>query len=224
MDQKNHSSVDELSPFLQKHSAVLRLWHWVTFLTLSASMITVLFASTLLQPRANIKLVQDQLQRKGVTINEEQAFAVSHRFEDTMWNLHKLLGFGLAFLLVSRLVVEVVQTGDEKVRVRIKKALNLKLNNPGNKSMYRHYLNVKRGYLASYALLFIMAFTGLCLAFGRDLAIPQNLHRLIKTVHSLCQYLMYGFVLLHLGGVIIAENGRDKGIVSGMINGNKDQQ
>ena len=92
-------------------------------------MITVLFASTLLQPRANIKLVQDQLQRKGVTINEEQAFAVSHRFEDTMWDLHKLLGFGLAFLLVSRLVVEVVQTGDEKVRVRIKKALNLKLNN-----------------------------------------------------------------------------------------------
>jgi cytochrome b len=32
---------------------------------------------------------------------------------------------------------------------------------------------------------------------------------------------MYAFVLVHLGGVILADNKDSKGLVSGMINGNK---
>ena len=221
MDQKDLLLMNESSLFLQKHSAILRIWHWITFMTLTASMITVLFASTLLQPRTNIKLVQEQLQRKGITVTDEQAFAVSHGFEDTMWDLHKLLGYGLAFLLVSRMIIEVVQPGDEKIRVRIRKVLKLQLQNSGNKLINRHYLIVKRGYIGFYILLLTMALTGLGLAFGHDLAFLEHNHRLIKKVHSLCQYLMYGFVLLHICGVIIAETRRDKGIASGMISGNQ---
>ena len=160
------------------------------------------------------------MQKKGVTITEEQAFAVSHGFEDTMWDLHKLLGFGLTFLLAARLIIEVAQPGDEKLTVRIKKVLKLQLQNSGNKSVNKHYLIVKRGYIAFYALLLVMVLTGLGLAFGHDLAFLNQNHKLIKTIHSFCQYLMYGYVFLHLCGVIIAETGRDKGIVSGMINGN----
>jgi Ni,Fe-hydrogenase I cytochrome b subunit len=220
MNQKELTSEIESTPFLQKHSAMIRVWHWLTFLTISASLITVLFASTVLKPRTNIKMVQDQMQRKGVTITEEQAFAVSHGFEDTMWDLHKLLGFGLTFLLAARLIIEVAQPGDEKLTVRIKKVLKLQLQNSGNKSVNKHYLIVKRGYIAFYALLLVMVLTGLGLAFGHDLAFLNQNHKLIKTIHSFCQYLMYGYVFLHLCGVIIAETGRDKGIVSGMINGN----
>jgi cytochrome b len=32
---------------------------------------------------------------------------------------------------------------------------------------------------------------------------------------------MYAFVIFHIGGVILADLGKAKGIVSGMINGNK---
>ena len=220
MNQKELTSEIESTPFLQKHSAMIRVWHWLTFLTISASLITVLFASTVLKPRTNIKMVQDQMQKKGVTITEEQAFAVSHGFEDTMWDLHKLLGFGLTFLLAARLIIEVAQPGDEKLTVRIKKVLKLQLQNSGNKSVNKHYLIVKRGYIAFYALLLVMVLTGLGRAFGHDLAFLNQNHKLIKTIHSFCQYLMYGYVFLHLCGVIIAETGRDKGIVSGMINGN----
>jgi Ni/Fe-hydrogenase 1 B-type cytochrome subunit len=220
MNQKELTSEIETTPFIQKHSAMIRVWHWITFLTISASLITVLFASTVLKPRTNIKMVQDQMQRKGVTVTEEQAFAVSHGFEDTMWDLHKLLGFGLTFLLAARLIIEVAQPGDEKLTVRIKKVLKLQLQNSGNKSVNKHYLIVKRGYIAFYALLLVMVLTGLGLAFGHDLAFLNQNHKLIKTIHSFCQYLMYGYIFLHLCGVIIAETGRDKGIVSGMINGN----
>jgi len=76
-------------------------------------------------------------------------------------------------------------------------------------------------YLLFYLILLLMALTGLGLAFGRELGFPRQIHNLLKTAHSLFQYFMYAFVFLHLCGVIIAENGKTKGIVSGMINGNR---
>jgi len=224
MDQKNIPQGIESSPFIQKHSSILRIWHWTTFLILSASMITVLINSTMLNPRENIGLVQNQLKEKGVTVSEEQAFAVSHEYEDKMWDVHKLLGFGLAFLLVARVLIELVQPGEEKIRTRIKNTMALIKLNDKNKVEYKHYLNVKRTYLLFYVLLFCMALTGLGLAFGRDLGFTREIHNAVKTVHSILQYCMYAFVLIHLGGVIIAENTKEKGIVSGMINGNSSLQ
>ena len=215
MDQKNAPSVTGSSPFLQKHSVLLRIWHWLTFLTITAIITTVLIASTALEPRANVKLVQERLAKKGVTVTDDQAFSVSHSFDDKMWDVHKLLGFGLAFLLVSRIVIELVQPGDEKVRERIKNALRLKTQTTEDQKLYKHYLIVKRGYIAFYALLLVIVLTGLGMAFGHDLAFLEQYHRLIKTIHSFCQYLMYGFVALHLGGVIVADITHSKGVVSG---------
>lgn len=207
--------------FLQKHSLQIRIWHWITFLFISGSMITVLFASTLLNPRVNIGMVQSQLQNKGVTVTQEQAFAVSHEYEDKVWNVHKWIGFGIAFLLLSRFVIEFIQPGEEKLRSRLKKAVVLYKLNDENKSVYRHYIGIKASYSLFYILLFCMALTGLGLAFGKDLGFSRGLHGTIKEIHSIGQYLMYAFVLIHLGGVIIADNTTSKGIVSGMINGNK---
>lgn len=184
-------------------------------------MITVLINSTLLNPRINIALVQNQLKGKGVIVSEEQAFAVSHEYEDKMWEVHKFLGYGLAFLLASRLLIELVQPREEKLRSRIKNAIILFKLNDKNKVEYRHYVYVKRMYLLFYLILLLMALTGLGLAFGRELGFPRQIHNLLKTVHSLFQYFMYAFVFLHLCGVIIAENSKIKGIVSGMINGNR---
>ena len=220
MAQGNISQVIESSLFLQKHSALIRIWHWLTFLVIAGSILTVLINSTMLNPRDNIGLVQNQLKAKGVTVTEEQAFAVSHEYEDKMWDVHKLLGFGLAFLLVSRVLIELTLPGEEKIRTRIKTAIGLVKLNDENKVEYRHYMNVKRVYLLFYLILLLMVLTGLGLAFGRDLGFTRELHNTVKTVHSILQYCMYAFVFIHLCGVIIAENGKFKGIVSGMINGN----
>ena len=221
MAQENISQGIESSPFIQKHSVLIRIWHWLTFLVLTASMITVLINSTMLNPRDNIGLVQNQLKEKGVTVSEEQAFAVSHEYEDKMWDVHKLLGFGLAFLLGSRLLIELSLPGEEKIRTRIKNVLDMYKLNKNNKAEYRHYLNVKKVYTLFYLILLLMALTGLGLAFGRDLGFTRPIHNAVKTIHSILQYCMYAFVLIHLVGVVIAENTKDKGIVSGMINGNK---
>jgi Ni/Fe-hydrogenase 1 B-type cytochrome subunit len=206
--------------FLQKHSAAIRIWHWLTFLFIAASMITVLFISTLLNPRDNIGLVTEQLQKNGVTVTQEQAFAVSHEYEDKVWDVHKWIGYGIVFLLLSRFAIELIQPGEEKFRSRLKIAIGLYKLNDVNKTVYRHFIGVKLTYSMFYVLLLCMALTGLGMAFGRDLGIPRNVHGAIKEIHSIIQYGIYAFVLVHIAGVILADNKESKGIVSGMINGN----
>jgi len=221
MAPKNTPSVSETSPFIQSHSASLRIWHWLTFLFITGSIVTVLLNSTLLSPRDNVKMVQEQLAKKGATVTDEQAFAVSHEYEEKMWDVHKLIGYGLAFLLLARVVIEFTQPEEEKMRYRLKiAAIRFKENGP-KKFEYRHYLRVKRSYMLFFLLLFCMALTGLGMAFGRDLGLSRGIHGFIKEVHEIVQYLMYAFIVIHLAGVIIAENGKIKGIVSGMINGNR---
>ena len=214
-------ATDESSPFLQKHSALIRIWHWLTFIAITTLIITVLLASTALNPRENVKLVKEQLSQKGITVTDDQAFSVSHSNDDKMWDFHKLVGFVLAFLLFSRIIIEVVQPSDEKLMVRLKKSLNLNAATPEDQKLKKHYLTVKRGYFVFYILLLVIVLTGLGIAFGHDVAFLDHNHRLIMKIHSFCQYLMYGFVAVHLGGVIIADLTHSGGIVSGMINGNK---
>ena len=218
-DQINSGSTS--SYFIQEHSVMIRVWHWLTFIIISGSMITVLINSTMTNQRKNIPMVQEQLKSRDIVVTEDQAFAVTREYEDKFWGVHKLLGYCLAFLLISRIIIELTQPGEEKIKSRIKNALLLSGKKDGDWKNYRHYLVVKYTYLLFYLLLFCMAVTGLCMAFGRDLGIPREIGRTLREIHSFGQYLMYGFIFIHLGGVLIAENTNNKGLVSGMINGNK---
>ena len=220
MEKENTIMNRTSSLFLQSHSASIRIWHWLTFIFISGSIITVLLTSTIMNQRKNIGIVQNTLKEKGITVSEDQAFAVTREFEDKVWGVHKLLGYGLAFLLLSRIIIEVLQPGREKILARIKNVSGLYRINPGNNKEYLHFITVKLSYLVFYLLLFCMVLTGLGLAFGRELGIPRELHGAIKEIHSFGQYLMYAFVFFHLCGVLIAETTNIKGIVSGMINGN----
>ena len=211
----------ESSPFLQRHSSSLRIWHWLTFLFIAGSIVTVLLNSTLFSQRDNIKLVQGQLQGQGVTVTADQAFAVSREYEDKLWGIHKFIGFGLAFLLLARVVIEFTQPEEEKITFRMKMAKSGLRQNDENKQEYQHYLRVKMSYTLFFILLFCLVLTGLGLVFGRDLGFSREVHGGIKNIHSIIQYLMYAFIVIHLAGVIIAENGKIRGIVSGMINGNR---
>lgn len=221
MASQNVSPNSFASPFYHQHSLMLRVWHWLTFLLILGSIVTVLMNSTLLSPRDNVKLVQEQLQKKGVTVTEEQAFAVSHEYEEKMWDVHKIIGFGLAFLFLFRIFIEVTAPSNQKISYKLKKAKELRQSDEKNKAEYTHYLRVRLSYTIFLLLLLTMILTGLGMAFGRDLGFSRTVFRSIKNFHEIVQYLIYAFIVIHLAGVILAENGKLKGIVSGMINGNR---
>lgn len=221
MTAKISNSNPSESPFIQLHSAALRIWHWLTFVFILGAILTVLINSTILSQRDNVKLVQDQLQSKGVTVTEEQAFAVSHEYEEKVWYIHKMIGFGLSFLFLARIIIEITSPEKQKISYKLKNVKQLIKSNPDNKAEYTHYLRVRLSYTVFFLILLCMVLTGLGMSFGRDLGFSREVFRTVKSVHEIAQYLIYAFVIIHLAGVILAENGKLKGIVSGMIHGNK---
>ena len=204
----------DVSFFTETRPASIRIWHWLVFLFFTATISTVIFGSTLYSTRDNISLVQEQVQQKGGTVTKEQAWSVAHEFSDKLWMLHKYIGFGLSILLLWRIVAEVSISKDQKFTTRIRKALSY----PNNTDDKKHALLVEYGYLIFYLLFIIMTLTGLVLAF-EDLEFLKPVHRISGNIHSIVQWGLYGYILLHIAGVIRADLTKYSGIVSRMING-----
>lgn len=171
---QNQDQTHTESYFIQEHSVPIRIWHWLTFILLSGTIITVLLNSTLMNQRANIPMVQEVLKSKGVTVNEDQAFAVTREYEDKSWGVHKWIGYGLAFLLLARIVIEVTQPGEEKIKSRFKKALGLYKQKDANKTEYRHYLGTKLTYMIFYLLLYACQLRDFVLLSEVNLAFPEG--------------------------------------------------
>ncbi|MCE1199609.1 MAG: cytochrome b/b6 domain-containing protein [Marinilabiliales bacterium] len=216
-----NSSTSQNSLFIQPHSAAIRVWHWLTFLLILALIVTVWMNATLLNARQSTPAIVSTLQEKGVTATPAQAWSVAHYYGEKMWDVHKILGFMLAFLLLARVIIEFRQPAEEKIGPRLKSALfgYLETNHAGKKKDLRHFLIVKYSYTLFYGLLFVMATTGILVAAGGELGLEGATRHAIKEVHGFVSYLIYLFVFFHLAGVIRSELGRDKGIVSGMIHG-----
>ena len=158
------------------------------------------------------------VQRKGGSVNRDQAWSVAHAYSDKLWDTHKIIGYVLCFLLLSRVIIEVLQKKEDKLTTRIRSALSFHPVNKPEVMARDHYVLVKRGYLIFYFLFLCMALTGLVLAF-EDVEFLKPLHKTASSLHSFFQWGIYAYILLHLIGVVRADLSKNKGIVSGMING-----
>lgn len=216
------TSLDLQAAFNEPHARAIRVWHWTFFVVMTAQLVTVLFASTLFRTRNNSGMVQQELQHQGLTISQDQARGVAHAFNDRLWDWHTYIGYIICGFLVARVLIELTLSKEERLAVKIKRAVTIKRNTPGAAESQNHYLQVKWSYVIFYCLILTMALTGLCLAFD-DLPIMKGIRGPARQVHSFAQYLIYGFIVLHLGGVIIADLSKHQGIVSGMIHGKKRQ-
>jgi cytochrome b561 len=208
------------SSFNQPHSIAVRIWHWTFFVCIAATLVTVLLASTFFRTRNTTSMVQEQLQQKGVVVNQDQARAVAHEYNDKLWDIHRVIGYVLSALLLSRFLIELAQPREEKLIPRLKIAMGQRPEDPEAQGHRQHFVSVKTSYLVFYLIFLFMALTGLVLAF-EDVAFLKGVHNLAKQVHSFLQYLIYAFILIHLIGVTRADLGRDPGMVSGMIHGKK---
>ncbi len=78
---------------------------------------------------------------------------------------------------------------------------------------------VKYLYVAFYLMLIVMVATGLVLIYADDVALLHKFEHEVKEVHNFTMYLVMAFIVLHVVGVVWAENTKNRGIVSDMING-----
>ncbi len=192
----------------------VRIWHWLFFLFFLCSLSTVIFGSTLFRTRDNVTLVQQVVIEKGGIVSKDQARAVAHEFSDKLWMLHKWLGYGLSFLIFSRLIIELTLSKEKRTRERIRTTLNFSNQLTGR----NHYLYVNYGYVVFYTLFTVMACTGLVMAF-EDVKWLDPVHDLAKQIHSLVQWGLYAYAISHIVGVVLADATKYGGIISDMIGG-----
>ncbi len=202
--------------FNQTKPAIIRIWHWLAVIFFTASVTSVILNATLFKTKKNIDMVQAMVKEKGGSITPEQAKNVAHEYSDKLWNLHKFIGFGLSFLMLWRIIAELIISKEKRMASRIRTASKL----PDDTYDKGHYLMVQYSYLTFYILFAIMATTGLILAF-EDVEALKSIHKIAKDIHNITQWGMYGFMTFHIAGVLLAELGDQNGIVSSMINGKK---
>ncbi|WP_316847687.1 cytochrome b/b6 domain-containing protein [Pedobacter psychrodurus] len=206
----------------KKYASTARFWHWINFIVMAGSLLTVLINS-LLFDRTQRTFVKVELMNAGATVNDKQAAAVTHGLEDQVWGIHIYFGYALAALFLFRLIAEFFLPAGQKLLHKLKKAYRAYFILKKEREMAKHELVVKGLYLIFYLLLLTMVVTGLLLAFEDYTNIPENLNHSIKEFHGFCMYLILGFIVLHLAGVFLAERQGGKGIVSDMINGGDDK-
>lgn len=206
---------------IKKHSASLRLWHWANTVVISGSLITVLINATLNDRSSVTPIITDKLKSSGILVTPQQARTVSEGLSDKTWEVHTWFGYGLAGLLLFRLVLELFQLADQKFIRKIKSAYSQFQVTKKNRELARHELTVKSIYAVFYLLLIIMVVTGLFLAFEDLLAPLKSIRHDVKEVHGFCMYIIIAFIGVHLAGVFLAERKDSAGIVSDMINGGK---
>lgn len=202
----------------KKYSSSLRLWHWLSAIVITGSLLTVLANSTITNGRSNAEVIKTELSNDKVAITNDQARGAAHEISDKVWALHTYFGYVLAALFVFRLLLEIFQLADQKFIRKIRAAYSQYHVIKQNRQIARHELVVKTLYSIFYLLLMIMVITGLCLAFEDDVEALKKIHA-IREIHGFCMYLIIAFIVVHLAGVFLAERRDSKGIVSDMING-----
>ncbi|HEY9003948.1 MAG TPA: cytochrome b/b6 domain-containing protein [Mucilaginibacter sp.] len=199
----------------KKYSPGLRLWHWLSAIVISGSLLTVLANSTITNGHTNAGVIQKSFAEKNLPVSQDQARSAAHEISDKVWELHTYFGYILIALFIFRLTLEFTHRADQKLIRKLKLAYT-HLKGEHSKQA-KHDVVVKSLYITFYTLLGIMAVTGLCMAFEDD--VPALKIHALREIHSFCMYLILAFIIVHLTGVFLAERKDSKGIVSDMING-----
>lgn len=192
---------------MQKWSISFRMWHWIHAFVVIGLLATVFLRKTFLSWRTNSEILSSKLLSMDINVSSEQAKVLAKAVRAPMWEWHIFLGYALAVLIIIRLLLFFTKSG--------------KQNFIDIKSLDLHKKMVSLGYIGIYAILTFMSISGLVINFYQDLGLDKTTAHDIKEVHEFVFNAIWIFVLLHLGGLIVAENRAENGIVSEMLNGGK---
>lgn len=197
----------------------LRLWHWLNAAVIFGLLGTVLLRKTFLSWRTNSALIEAKLKEAGTVITPELAKDIAVSIRNPLWDWHIYLGFGLAALLVGRVLVAAFVEKKCPLGHALESFKGLKNVPPQEKPAALHYTLVRAGYAVFYFVTLLMVATGLMQTFKTELGLSKDFIGTVKEVHELMMWFFVIFVGGHITGVVIAENQKDPGIISDMIHG-----
>jgi Ni/Fe-hydrogenase 1 B-type cytochrome subunit len=203
-----------LGLYQEKRSTNLRLWHWLSAITIFGLMLTYILRKTLFNYKDNAVVIQTKLSEAGLILADDKAKEIAKIFRDNMWQWHYYLGFLFAALLVYRIYAFVSKSD----KFPASKAKELKGNTDAS---VKEFVKVKYAHTVFYVVAIYMAISGLVMYFRETLGIGKDSLELVKELHEWAFWFFLVFVVAHIAGVIKAELTTDKGLISEMFNGGR---
>lgn len=194
---------------MQKWSIGFRVWHWIHAFVVLGLIGTVILRKTFLSWRANSEILTSKLSSMQIDVTAEQAKILAKAIRAPMWEWHILLGYALAVLLIVRVLLFFTQNGKQNYQNFAKATLHKKM--------------VTIAYIGIYLVLVFMALSGLSMVYQEMLGLTKETVHTIKEAHEAVFNLTWIFVVMHIAGIVVAENRDEKGLVSDMIGGGKSE-
>lgn len=202
------------------YSAAMRIWHWANAALVSGQLLTILFLKVIVNARGAIPELQRAVSAKGGALTEQQGRSVAHVISDRIWTWHVWMGVTLAACWLGWTVMQALDPAGRRFGARLRAAAQrYRLAPPAEHADARHALVAKLTYAAFYLFITTMVITGLSLVFADDVPLLHGIEHQVKEVHNFTMYLIIGYLVLHVGGVVWAELTGDHGLVSRMVSG-----
>ena len=185
----------------RNYSKVYRILHWLIAFSFIFLLITIFLRKTWMEKNHVAEIIQAFLADKGYpALPEDDAILLAKKIRKPMWDWHIYLGYVLTGLYCIRLAVPFF--GEMKFSSPFKAGLDAK-------TKFQYWV-----YLIFYVCTAISLITGLIIELG-----PKEYKKPMEEIHELSLYYLLAFMILHFGGILIAELTSDRGLVSRIING-----
>lgn len=187
----------------RNYSKIFRVLHWSIALTFMLLLLTIFLRKTWMEKNHVAEIIQTYLTENNYeTLPQDDAIVLAKKIRKPMWVWHIYLGYVLVGLYCIRLALPFF--GEMKFTSPFQKGLDTKTK--------IHYWT----YIIFYIFTGISLITGLIIEWG-----PKTLKKPMEEIHELSIYYLLGFIVIHFSGVLMAELGNQKGIISKIISGTK---
>jgi cytochrome b561 len=163
-------------------------------------LLTIFLRLTWLEKNNVAAIIQDFLGEKGAALSQDDAILLAKKIRKPMWQWHIYLGYAL--------------TGLYSLRTLLPLFGKMPFSSPFNAQLDRQ-TKIQYGiYLVFYILVAVSLTTGLLIEFG-----PKAIKDPMEEIHELSLYYLVGYMILHIGGVLLADFTKSPGIISRIISG-----
>jgi cytochrome b561 len=149
-------------------------------------------------------IIQNFLIDTDQSLTQDQLIALAKKIRQPMWIWHIYLGYILTGLFSLRFILPLFG--------------EMKFQNPFGKNLSLKEKFQKWTYIIFYICVMVSLVTGLIIEFG-----PKELKEPMEEIHILGIYYLIGFIVIHWAGVFIAELTDQKGIISRIVSGSKEE-
>ena len=187
----------------RNYSKIFRILHWSIAIAFLLLLLTIFLRKTWMEKSHVAEIIQTYLTENNYeTLPQDDAIVLAKKIRKPMWDWHIYLGYVLVGLYCIRLAPPFF--GEMKFTSPFQKDLD-------TKTKFQYWT-----YLIFYVFTGISLITGLIIEWG-----PKTYKKPMEEIHELSIYYLLAFIVIHFGGVLVAELGSQKGIISKIISGNE---